>query len=99
MYITADPDEVIAVKYAFPSNVRISSVLGRRGMLNWLLVTTRALLDASVLVVPWLRNATTVPVLIIRYWVPAMVRDTAWTGEGALVAAVNVTVLPIGVNA
>jgi hypothetical protein len=99
MYITAEPDAVIAVKYAFPSNVRISSVFGRRGMLNWLLVTIRALLLASLLVDPWLRNATTVPVLMIRYWVPAMMRDTAWTGEGALVAAVKVTVFPIGVNA
>jgi hypothetical protein len=54
---------------------------------------------ASLLVDPWLRNATTVPVLMMRYWVPAMMRDAAWTGEGALVAAVKVTVFPIGVNA
>jgi hypothetical protein len=67
MYITADPEAVMAVKYELGSKVRISSVLGNSGILNWLLVTTRALLEASVLVVPWLKKATTVPVLMMRY--------------------------------
>jgi hypothetical protein len=52
MYIVAVPLELIAVKYAFGTNVKISSVLGNRGNAVCELVTTTALFVASAEVLP-----------------------------------------------
>ena len=62
-------------------------------------VTTTALLLASAAVDPYPRNTVTVPLLIMRYWLPPRLVDAACTGEGAVVLAVKVTVLPIFVKA
>jgi hypothetical protein len=54
---------------------------------------------ASADVDPYPRNTVTVPALIIRYWLPPRLVDNACTGVGAVVEAVNATVLPILVKA
>ena len=61
-----------------------------------MLVTAAALLPACAEVVPTPINTVTEPAFRIRYWLPPNVLDTACTGVGALVAAVNATVLPDG---
>jgi hypothetical protein len=63
------------------------------------LVTTTALLVASVEATPYPKNTVTLPELIILYWFPPNVEDKHCTGEGADVAAVKVTVLPVFVKA
>ena len=44
------------------------------------------------------KKAVTAPALRIRYWLPPKVVETACIAAGAVVAAVNVTVLPDGVK-
>jgi hypothetical protein len=61
-------------------------------------VMTVALEVDAAAVLPTPINTVTVPLLRIRYWLPPKVVDTACTGVGADVLAVNMTVLPVGVN-
>ena len=70
-----------------------------KGYAGPVVVTTVALLAASVETVPYPRNTVTLPLLMMRYWLPPNVVDNACTGVGALVAAVKTTVLPVLVNA
>ena len=63
----AVPVDVVPVKYAFGTNVNISSVPARRGYAGPVDVTTVALLLASEDTTPYPRNTVTDPELIILY--------------------------------
>ena len=76
----------------------ISSVPASKGMQFAEEVTTVALALACAAVVPTPRNTVTCPAFKRRYWLPPIVVETACTVEGATLAAVNVTVLPVGVK-
>jgi hypothetical protein len=52
MYTVAFPEAVIPVKYAFGTNVRISSVFGNNGKAGAVVVTAVAPVVASAAVVP-----------------------------------------------
>jgi hypothetical protein len=62
-------------------------------------VTVAALLVALADVGPTPKNTTALPLFCTRYWVAAALAEVACTGVGAVVNAVNATVLPIGVKA
>lgn len=99
MYTTDVLAAVIPVKYALGLNVRISSVPANKGIVELVEVMTVALEVDAALVLPTPMKTVTVPLLRMRYWLPPKVVDTACTGDGAVVFAVNMTVLPVGVNA
>ena len=81
------------------TNVNISSVPGNNGIDCPVVLMTAVLVVALVDVFPNPKNTTTLPLLIIRYWLPPSVLERACTGVGDEVAAVKTTVLPSGVNA
>jgi hypothetical protein len=89
---------VTPVKNALGKNVIISSVPANKGIQGAVEVTTVAAELAAAAVVPTPKKAVTAPALRIRYWLPPKVVETACTAVGAVVAAVNVTVLPDGVK-
>jgi hypothetical protein len=81
-------------------NVKISSVPDNKGIEDWVLVTTTALATALALACPYPINTVTLPLLMMRYWLPPRVVDAACTEVvGELAVAVKVIVFPIGVKA
>ena len=87
---------VMPVNQALGEKVMISSVPGKRGIDAAVVLTTTAFSVALVEVAPTPKKATTVPELMIRYWLPPSVLETHCTGVGAVVAAAKVIVLPDG---
>jgi hypothetical protein len=100
MYTEVLPELVMPVKYAFGKNVRISSVPGKMGMVKLVEVTTTALDVAAAAVVPNPKKTVLEPWgIMMRYWLAPGPNPETWTGVGAVVLAVNTTVLPIGEKA
>jgi hypothetical protein len=97
-YTTAEPEEVAPVKYWFPLNVKTSTELGT-SVIVCPTIDVFAIVAAEFAVEPTPRNTTTLPVLWIRYCVPAIVFASACTAVGGETAAVKLTVFPSGVNA
>jgi hypothetical protein len=104
MYMSAVPLAVIAVKYPFGTNERISSVLGKIGMQFFALEPSPVGItqfDAAAAEVCAKDKKAVIVVerLMMRYWLPPKVALVTWIGVGAVAAAVNLAVLPSTVNA
>jgi hypothetical protein len=74
-------------------------VLGNNGIAAPELVTFAEFLVAFAAVTPTPRNTVCALGFCTRYWFAAEVVETPCTGVGAVAAAINVTVFPIGVKA